>query len=502
VKNNHAAPFRNIPHPPFSSLLLHVASVLLISLLALTVPAQAQIFVDDYGNLSEYSTAGQLITSDFLPQFQGAPGYGGDVSNIATSGNDIYVDVRGVIGEYTDSGQTVNASLFNLPPDVSADQLTVSGSTVYFVSRGSQAGNESGVVGEFTPTGGVSILISGLDSPDAVVVSGSNLYVGFESGPEINAYSTAGTLESNPLIAGIGSYGTNALGVSGNKLYVVNGGGAVGKYSTSDGTGTYDFARGYVGSLAISGEDLYTYDEDYGQIAVFDTTTGATVNSNLIPAISSGQQIILAIGPNGTPALEAASSSSTVASGGTYSATTVAPLTAVGGLGTTLSLIGGTSSGATVTLATTNIGANFTSLASDVVSVSGNAGDKFTVQLTFNLAAANLVGGAANMTLLWLNPATGKWENAVYGNSDGGLSAEAFTGAYDPTDNPAEANLGAYGVDTTDDTVWAVIDHNSDFGAGNLDEIPVATPEPSALLLILLGLALPLCRSRLRAHRL
>jgi hypothetical protein len=160
-------------------------------------------------------------------------------------------------------------------------------------------------------------------------------------------------------------------------------------------------------------------------------------------------------------------------------------------------LAGTASSTETVTLSTTALGAKFSALASDVVSVSGNDGNIFAVQLTFNLAEANLVGGANKMTLLWLNPANGGWENAVLGDHEtndatGGEldfqgSFSLFQSGYG-TD--LDNYLGAYGVDTTNDTVWAVIDHNSNFGVGNLDELPAATPEPSTWAMLLGGLGL------------
>ena len=58
-------------------------------------------------------------------------------------------------------------------------------------------------------------------------------------------------------------------------------------------------------------------------------------------------------------------------------------------------LAGTASKDKAVTIATTNVGSSFTSLASDVVTVSGNDGDAFALQLTFDLNAAEQVGGAS-----------------------------------------------------------------------------------------------------------
>jgi hypothetical protein len=47
--------------------------------------------------------------------------------------------------------------------------------------------------------------------------------------------------------------------------------------------------------------------------------------------------------------------------------------------------------------------------------------------------------------------------------------------------------LGAYGLDLANQQVWAVIDHNSDFGVTNGGILVV--PEPSSYLLAGLGIA-------------
>ena len=54
-------------------------------------------------------------------------------------------------------------------------------------------------------------------------------------------------------------------------------------------------------------------------------------------------------------------------------------------------------------------------------------------------------------------------------------------GAYNPA---TEFVLGDYGVDTVNDRVWAVIDHNSSFGVG---ESTAVLPEPSSAALLAFG---------------
>ena len=123
-------------------------------------------------------------------------------------------------------------------------------------------------------------------------------------------------------------------------------------------------------------------------------------------------------------------------------------------------------------------------LASDVVDVHGTATDVFVLQLTYNEAAAiSLFGSEASAILGWLDPADGMWKNAVLGNAGG---TPNFVGdrAYDPL---TDFVLGDYGVDTANNHVWAVLDHNSQFAA---------TPEPASAVLLLGGGALLALRRR------
>jgi len=86
-----------------------------------------------------------------------------------------------------------------------------------------------------------------------------------------------------------------------------------------------------------------------------------------------------------------------------------------------------------------------------------------------------------------------EWINAVHGNSATGSKAVAnyqggfadFTAEY--TDFMLSDYLGSYGVDTTNNKVWAVLDHNSEFGT---------IPEPMTAVLLGLG-AFMLRRKRL-----
>ncbi|MEI9897906.1 MAG: hypothetical protein WDN28_29630 [Chthoniobacter sp.] len=115
--------------------------------------------------------------------------------------------------------------------------------------------------------------------------------------------------------------------------------------------------------------------------------------------------------------------------------------------------------------------------------------DKYVLQLSFDPAAVATMGDVLDSYLAWFDPSDSTWKNAVDGNSDGGASAHFVAGAYDPS---VDFNLGYYGVDTANSTVWAVVDHNSEFG------VVTPAPEPATGTFLVCGLALLARRSRKR----
>jgi hypothetical protein len=126
-------------------------------------------------------------------------------------------------------------------------------------------------------------------------------------------------------------------------------------------------------------------------------------------------------------------------------------------------------------------------LVSDVVdlsgmTLSGTSGQTspFVLQMSYNPTL--LPGGSGNEALWaaykriylgWLDPATDIWENAIDG--DFGTNLGTF---YDAPWQSGDMTLGDWGVNTANHTVWAVIDHNSQFAV---------IPEPSSLALMAVG---------------
>ena len=125
------------------------------------------------------------------------------------------------------------------------------------------------------------------------------------------------------------------------------------------------------------------------------------------------------------------------------------------------------------------------SIVSDVVNLSTpTSTNPFVLQMSFT--SGELGGMSASTAFLaWLN-GSNQWVNAVTGNTGnnatGGELGYLGNFASFQTDNGTTLSsyIGAYGVDTTADVVWAVVNHNSQFG--------VMVPEPGTLALLVTGL--------------
>ncbi|EDY18191.1 hypothetical protein CfE428DRAFT_4327 [Chthoniobacter flavus Ellin428] len=135
------------------------------------------------------------------------------------------------------------------------------------------------------------------------------------------------------------------------------------------------------------------------------------------------------------------------------------------------------------------------------------ANDKYVLEMSYN---PSLVTDPSKLYLAWLDTSDSTWKNAVNGDSDAGASHQFVSGAYDAAN---DFNLGEYGVDAADSTVWAVIDHSGEFGVAesttpslttqsirlssqSISFTPQFIPEPSSIALLLCGVALFGRRSR------
>jgi hypothetical protein len=84
------------------------------------------------------------------------------------------------------------------------------------------------------------------------------------------------------------------------------------------------------------------------------------------------------------------------------------------------------------------------------------------LQVSYNEAQAiSVFGSESDARLMWLDPSDNQWELAVAGNTGG--TPRFINRAYNPA---TDFQLGNYGVDTANNVVRAVINHNSYFAIG------------------------------------
>jgi probable HAF family extracellular repeat protein len=116
-------------------------------------------------------------------------------------------------------------------------------------------------------------------------------------------------------------------------------------------------------------------------------------------------------------------------------------------------------------------------LRSDIAELSITAPDGSINEDTFVLQLS-YTGSAPGTYLGFFDTSTDEWENAVLGDTNGGAGGTFVDGAYNPS---TDFVLGDYGVNTSNHTVWAVVDQPGEFAA---------VPEPSTWTMVAGGAAL------------
>jgi hypothetical protein len=165
--------------------------------------------------------------------------------------------------------------------------LALSGNTLFVaITNGGAPG--AGTVGRYDLNTGIfnASFITGLNDPTSLALSGNTLFVanlsGTPNGNAIGEYNaTTGAVINANFIAGP-AYG---LALSGNTLFVsgVNSsvGGGVFEYDATTGALiNADFIVGAYGHLALSGNTLFALGS--GLVAEFDATTGRAINADFI----------------------------------------------------------------------------------------------------------------------------------------------------------------------------------------------------------------------------
>src|SRR5450759_474808 len=183
----------------------------LLGLLSMNA-AHAQIFVVNTSadTIGEYTNSGATVNASLVSGLSVPWG-------IAVSGSNLFVTNQfnsqmadGTIGEYNAiTGAAVNASLvsgLNEPLGIA-----VSGSNL-FVTNGYGGTTGAGTIGEYNAITGATVnasLVSGLNYPVGIAVSGSDLFVTNANPGTIGEYTTSGATVNASLISGSGFYPTN-----------------------------------------------------------------------------------------------------------------------------------------------------------------------------------------------------------------------------------------------------------------------------------------------------
>jgi formylglycine-generating enzyme required for sulfatase activity len=256
------------------------------------------------------------------------------------------------------------------------------------------------------------------------------------------------------------------LTVSGSQIYVTPVSGIV-----TTGSGAPQFNSGFTGSLTVTGGTATLGGSVAGTVTV---AAGAAAN------IASGASLTnakVSLAQGGILSI-ARGTSVPIAAGN------IGGISVSGTSGLAVNVLAGTVAADTTIFATTSPKGNFSAaggsqLVGDVLTFQGTGTATWVLQMQYDPAtlpqAESLMASAGELFLSWRNPATNRWVKSVDGNIGG--SPQLFQRAWQAGDA-----LGSYGVDVTSNTVWAVINHNSDFAV-------VAVPEPTTLALAVCGLA-------------
>jgi hypothetical protein len=156
---------------------------------------------------------------------------------------------------------------------------------IYVTSPGS-AMSGTGTISEYS-TSGMPIhapVVSGLDDPLGIALSGSDLFVALHFDGKVAEYNATSGATVNPsVVSGLGG-DTNDVAVSGSDLFVAHGN-TIGEYTTSGSPVSPSFITGLStpDGIAFSGGDIFV--SNYGNNTIGEYTTSGTA---LDPALISG----------------------------------------------------------------------------------------------------------------------------------------------------------------------------------------------------------------------
>jgi streptogramin lyase len=149
----------------------------------------------------------------------------------------------------------------------------------------------SNTVGEYDAATGATInsaLVSGLNGPTGIAVSGGNLWVYNLFAGTIGEYNaTTGATVNASLVSGLGN--TYFMALSGGNLFVTDFRDSIGEYDATTGA-TINSALvsglNAPAGIVVSGGNLWVANFFDGTIGEYDATTGATINSALVSGLN------------------------------------------------------------------------------------------------------------------------------------------------------------------------------------------------------------------------
>jgi autotransporter-associated beta strand protein len=249
--------------------------------------------------------------------------------------------------------------------------------------------------------------------------------------------------------------------------------------ATLGGIFSLQLKTGFIPNIGTSFEVM-----KYGQYTGdFSSYEGLRLSDRVLVPEFTGTDMILMTSAIATgasqPLLTVPSGGIAVSAGGYYDG--LITTSATPNLINAATIIGGTASHArTVTMQLLSTGTSGSlpggGLGGNILDLKGTGTDKYVLQIDYNeqvvLAA---LGKESNLFISW-SDGVFQFVNTVWGNTN--LPGEINNptkkiGAYNPA---TDFHLGYWGIDTVNNRLWAVIDHNSTFGLGFDGTLDSANP--------------------------
>ena len=261
--------------------------------------AHAQIFItdNDGGEIGEYTASGQPVNADFIST--------DFATGLAFAGGNLYVadDVDGTVTGYNAvTGAAIGSPLVSGFSEGQLQGLAGAGSSLYVVNNGNGLGSPDGSIGLYSTNGGTgnASFITGLVGPEDVALSGNLLFVSSSAGTIGEYNATTGQAINASLITGLNN--PNGMVVSGNSLYFTQGGNG-GYYSGSLsafnlGTNTESTLAGSLelpnGLALTASNDLLVSSTYYGTDSVAEySLSGAKVTANYITGVDGVRDVVI-----------------------------------------------------------------------------------------------------------------------------------------------------------------------------------------------------------------